>query len=172
MPGLTKYHPNPTITIATYLLDHTPSVTALIEARQRGVDIRVVLDNDIDNRNSRRLISALNGDNIHDTDGDGKADSKPKTGPCGRKLRKKGDKRLDTELSRRSVVEQDTEPVLMTRAQARASLNQPITASRTWGKDGSYVKICDGGCRNAGSGGNMHSSSTCSPRPARPATWS
>ncbi len=158
VPGPTKYHPNPTITIATYLMDHTASVTAMIEACQRGVDIRVVLDDDIVNRNSRRLISALNGDNIHDTDGDGKADSKPKTGPCGRKLRKKRDRDGDKRgwgYAQRQLVDED--PVLMSRTQARASLDQPITASRTWGKDGSYVKVCDGGCRNAGSGGNMHS---------------
>ena len=61
-----KGQPRQAITIATYLMDHTPSVTALINACRRGVKVRVLLDVGIANRNSRRLIRTLNGDNVRD----------------------------------------------------------------------------------------------------------
>ena len=143
----TKNFPDPTITIATHLLDHTTSVNALINACKRGIGIRVVLDGDIVNRNSRRLISALNGDNVRDTDGDGRPDTEPRTGRCGtKKHHAKGARGRTT-----------TAPTLMSRREARLSLDTPTGASKTWGRDKSYVKRCAGSCRNAGTGGNMHS---------------
>ena len=68
-----------TIHITRFLLDHTWTVTELIEACRRGVAVRVILDQDIQNWNSRRLIAALNGDNLRR----GEA-TKPKRGPCNR----------------------------------------------------------------------------------------
>jgi phosphatidylserine/phosphatidylglycerophosphate/cardiolipin synthase-like enzyme len=47
-----------------YLMDHRPTVDALIAARNRGVQVRVVLDNDhANNAMTQRLARALNGDN-------------------------------------------------------------------------------------------------------------
>jgi PLD-like domain len=148
VPKRSKRHPEPTIAIATHLLDRTTSVTAIINACKRGVGVRVVLDNDIINRNSRRLISALNGDNVTDRNNDGKPDRKPRTGKCGRP--RGGDNRI----SSRGVVGGTQ---LLSRRAARASLDVPTEASFTWGRDRSYVKRCKGSCRNAGKGGNMHS---------------
>ena len=71
-PGKVKGQTRQSITIATYLMDHTPSVTALISACRRGVKVRVLLDVGISNRNSRRLIRTLNGDNVRDADHDGR----------------------------------------------------------------------------------------------------
>ena len=42
----------------------------------------MIIDQDINNHNSRRLISALNGDNVRDHNHDGKPDRKAKRGPC------------------------------------------------------------------------------------------
>ena len=72
--GPTKRYPSPTIHIATFLLDRTPSVDALVKACRRGISVRVILDRDIDNRNSRRLIRVLNSDNVRDRNGDGNAE--------------------------------------------------------------------------------------------------
>ena len=138
----TKRHPDPVILVSTYLLDHTGSVDALIGACRRGVAVRVILDEDIDNRNSRRLIQALNGDNVKDEDGDGVADRPPKRRKCNRPLKTDGGRVMADET-------------LITTEQARASLRAVTQDSVTWGKDGSYAKKCDGSCR--GRGGNMHS---------------
>lgn len=143
----TKNFPDPTITIATHLLDHTTSVTALINACKRGIGVRVVLDGDIVTRTSRRLISALNGDNVRDTNNDGKPDTAPRTGRCGTP------KRHSKVASGRVT----TQPAVLSRSQAKLSLDQPTGAAKSWGKDKSYVKRCEGSCRNAGTGGNMHS---------------
>lgn len=140
-PGPSTRHPNPTILISTYLLDRKPSVDALVGACRRGVSVRVIMDEDIDNRNSKRLIKVLNADNVPDEDGDGVADERPKSGPCDSALRGT-ERRL-----------QDTGP--LTNRQARASLKVPTEDSVTWGGDKSYAKKCNGSCR--GRGGNMHS---------------
>lgn len=131
--------PLPIILISTYLLDRSESVDALIRACRRGVSVRVILDEDIDNRNSKRLIRVLNGDNVPDADGDGVADRRPTAGKCNRKL------------AGRSVVPRTS----LTDAQALSSVSVPTEESVTWGKDRSYVKKCEGSCR--GAGGNMHS---------------
>lgn len=169
-------HPHPTIMVTSYLLDRAASVDALISACRRHVHVRVILDEDIENRNSRRLIKALNADNVKDLDGDGKADTKPTAGPCNRKLRTKKVSATDSERSMLSSPGQpdgsgdgtqdgkdDQLPYFpnqfrkpsMSIAAARASVVAPGHSEVSWGKDGSYVKRCDGSCR--GAGGNMHS---------------
>lgn len=144
--GPTEKYPNPTIFISTYLLDHTASVSALVRACRRGISVRVILDRDIDNRNSRRLIRTLNGDNVRDRNGDGKADSKPDRGRCNRPL-KRG------KSSGSMAGPGASKP--MTREQVLRSVERVSKAAVTWGKDRSYVKRCKGSCR--GAGGNMHS---------------
>ena len=136
--GPTKRYPKPVILISTYLLDRTRSVDALVAACRRGVSVRVILDEDIVNRNSKRLIRVLNGDNVRDRNDDGVPDSKPDSGRCNRPL-KKGRTHVGP----------------LTDQEARRSVRLPTEASVTWGKDASYVKRCDGSCR--GKGGNMHS---------------
>lgn len=144
--GPTKRYPHPTIHISTYLLDHNGSVTALVRACRRGISVRVILDRDIDNRNSRRLIRVLNSDNVRDRNGDGKADSKPRRGPCDSRLKRKG---------RGSAHMVGPGGGQLSQEQVRRSVKRPTTAAVTWGKDRSYVKRCRGSCR--GAGGNMHS---------------
>jgi phosphatidylserine/phosphatidylglycerophosphate/cardiolipin synthase-like enzyme len=140
--GPTKRYPNPTIFISTYLLDRKPSVDALVRACRRGVSVRVILDRDIDNRNSRRLIRTLNSDNVRDRNGDGKPDSKPRRGRCNRPLKGKAGRMAGP-------------ATMLTREQVLKSVSRPTKAAVTWGKDRSYVKRCNGSCR--GAGGNMHS---------------
>jgi len=135
----TAADPHPVILISSYLLDRSQSVDALIGACRREVSVRVILDEDIDNRNSKRLIGALNADNVAPADGDA-LPPEPRSGPCGRPL-----------PGERSATH--TKP--LTDAQARASVALPTDAAATWGTDESYVKKCDGSCR--GAGGNMHS---------------
>lgn len=134
----TSGDPRPAIHIATYLLDYKPGVDAMIDACKRGDSVRVILDEDIDTRISKRLIKALNSDNVKDEDGDGTPDNKPKSGPCGRAL------------NNRTAA--DDKP--LTDRQARLSVAAPTEDSVTWGGDHSYVKKCQGSCR--GAGGNMH----------------
>jgi phosphatidylserine/phosphatidylglycerophosphate/cardiolipin synthase-like enzyme len=140
-PGYRTGKPRPTILISTYLLDRKPSIDALIGACQRGVSVRVILDEDINNRNSKRLIKALNADNVPDRDGDGAPDRKPRAGACDKPLRGQA-RRVG-----------DMRP--LTNREALASLKVPTEDSITWGGDKSYAKKCSGSCR--GRGGNMHS---------------
>lgn len=137
--------PNPVILITSFLMDRRDSVDALIGACQRGVSVRVILDDAIDNRNSRRLVQALNADNVDDADDDGVADAPARSGPCNSAL-------------------EPTEPAPRARAAAkepwgerrlRRSLEVPTADSVTWGADRSYVTQCQGSCR--GAGGHMHS---------------
>lgn len=144
----TKKVPHPEIHISTYLMDHTPTVDAMIAACRRGVQIRVILDEDIDNMNSRRLITTLNADNVRRKKGGGF--TSPRAGKCNRPLR--GDSGDGPGLPRKS--EDESGIPLMTARQARQSVQVPSGDSKTWGKDGSYVKKCNGSCR--GLGGNMH----------------
>jgi hypothetical protein len=140
----TAEDPRPVILVSTYLLDRNQSVDALVDACRRGVAVRVILDEDIDNRNSRRLITMLNGDNVPDRNGDGVPDRKPRARKCNRPLRHQG---------HRAAVVPHTN--LLSLDAARRSVERPTKDSVTWGKDGSYVKVCNGSCR--GAGGNMHS---------------
>jgi hypothetical protein len=127
-----------TVHISTYLLDRSPAVDAMIKACRRGVAVRVILDEDIVNKNSKRLIKALNADNVRLNDSK-RGHSVPKAGRCNRPLPGQRTADLDRPL---------------TDAQARASVDAQMEDSVTWGKDGSYVKRCNGSCR--GAGGNMH----------------
>lgn len=148
-----KKDPRPIILLTSFLFDRTATVDAAIAACRRGVSVRIILDEDGRgdedyngiNKIQRRLISVLNGDNVTDKNHDGKADSRPRTGKCGR-TSSGGTGRLTTSGSG---------VVMMSKTQAAASLTVPNSASVTWGKDRSYVKRCSGSCR--GSGGNMHS---------------
>lgn len=128
-----------TILISTYLLDRSRSVDRLVSACRRGVSVRVIMDADIDNRNSKRLIQTLNGDNVPDRDDNGEPDRKPRAGDCNSKLRNKA----------------APERELLTDAEAERSLRVATEDSITWGGDRSYAKKCAGACR--GGGGNMHS---------------
>ena len=125
-----------TIVIATYLFDRPTSVDALIHACKRGVSVRVILDGHIDNRQSRRLVAALNGDNIH-RDGHG-GFTQPRTWKCGRDFPNPA---------------KQARP--LNRQQTLASLDDPTAADVTWGTDQSYVKKCHNSCR--GTGASMHS---------------
>jgi len=51
------------ILISTYLMDRRQSADALVAARKRGVSVQVVLDDEIDTGQSRRLQRVLNRDN-------------------------------------------------------------------------------------------------------------
>ncbi len=91
----TKRHPRPRIHISTYLMDRSISTAKLIAACRRGVSVRVIMDEEIASRPSRRLMAVLNADNVRDRNNDGRADTKPKRGPCDTKLKKKKDKKKD-----------------------------------------------------------------------------
>ncbi len=145
----TRKNRHPVIHISTYLLDRSPSVTALIKACRRGVQVRVILDEDIDNWNSRRLITALNADNVRDRNRDGHADTDPRAGRCNRPLR------ADSGGLRVQPDADNTQLDVFTPREALRSVEAPKRDSVTWGRDGSYVKVCEGSCR--GKGGNMHS---------------
>ena len=135
--GPTAAYPDPTIHVSTYLLDRRQSVDAMIAACRRGVAVRVILDRDVVNRQSKRLIKVLSGDDVkRRADG---TYTRPRSGPCNRPL--PGQRRVDTGP--------------LTDAEALARVAAPTAASPTWGGDGSYVKRCKGSCR--GGGGNMHS---------------
>lgn len=147
----TRRHRQPVIHISTYLLDRPTTVKTLIAACRRGVQVRVLLDEDIASRPSRKLITALNADNVRDRNRDGRADSDPRAGRCNRPLRADhGGLRVLP-----GAESDDTELELFTPRQAVRSIQAPSGRKVTWGKDGSYVKKCEGSCR--GKGGNMHS---------------
>ncbi len=139
--------PGATILISTYLLDRDTSVDHLIDACRRGIAVRVILDENIENKNSRRLIATLNGDNPpdrnkdgipDDSNGDGSPDS-PRTGECGVG----------------NPVGPATTSDPLTGEETTDSLSVPTEDRVTWGADRSYAKKCDGSCR--GGSGHMHS---------------
>ncbi len=149
----TRKHPHPVIHVSTFLLDWTPAVTALIDACRRGVQVRVLLDEDIESWNARRLITALNADNVRDRNGDGRRDRDPRAGRCNRRLRSdSGGLRVKPGVKPAS---RDSQLEVFTPREALRSIAAPARDSVTWGRDGSYVKVCEGSCR--GKGGNMHS---------------
>ncbi len=150
----TKKDPKPFILISTFLMDRKKTTDALIGACKRGVSVRVIFDEDIASRPSRRLITTLNADNVKDRNGDGKPDHKPRRGPCNRKRHK-------VDAQGKVVRDKTGDPVmvqprkLMSTKAALRSVKKPRSTPVTWGKDRSYVKKCSGSCR--GAGGNMHS---------------
>ena len=137
----TAADPKPIIFVTTFLLDRTASVDAMISACRRGVSVRVILDHDIVNRNSKRLIRTLNADNVRDANHDGEPDRAPRARPCNRRP-----------AHHRASADGGG---VFTDADALRSASAPTDAWVTWGKDRSYVKRCEGSCR--GGGGNMHS---------------
>ncbi len=152
----TAQDPNPTILISSYLLDRAESVDALIGACKRGVSVRVILDEGINTRTSKRLIQALNADNVKDEDGDGIGDGPPRRGRCDRPLPPTDPTdppAPEAPRSGRTAEVPEAEP--WSTARARGSVALPTEDSVTWGGDRSYVKKCEGSCR--GGGGHMHS---------------
>ncbi len=149
VPAHQKGKPRQVIHLTTYLLDHTSTVTSLIKACRRGVAVRVILDEEIQNRNARRLITTLNADNVRDRNRDGKADSKPRARPCNRPLNRTS--RQDT--SERTLLGVSDDALLSMR-RTITSVDAPLKDSVTWGRDRSYVKRCTPSCRSGR--GNMH----------------
>ncbi len=149
--GLAK----PEMLITSYLLDRKPSIDAMIAACRRGVSVRVIIDKGIESKGSKRLISALNGDNWMDRNGDGDnvdPGDQPQTGPCG-----EGDPVAKARKSslQDPIVEGDGEPLQkLSDEAARASVSAELTTDAKWGGDQSYVTKCKGACR--GRKGRMH----------------
>ncbi|MFT4010985.1 MAG: phospholipase D-like domain-containing protein [Nocardioidaceae bacterium] len=143
----TKANPYPTITIAAFLFDRVQSANALIAACKRGVGVRLILDRAVENRTQRRLFKALNADNVKKRK-NGKW-SKPKSGPCGTKLKKKKKKKKSgaNRVNARGV------PAIIPPTSIK---NVPKGESPKWGGDRSYAMKCSGSCRGV-STGNMHS---------------
>ncbi len=141
----TRRDPHPQLIIAAYLFDRSESADAIIGACRRGVSVRVIIDRRVRSTPFRRIVTALNADNVRDRNHDGIADRDPRAGRCNRPLR------ADTGGLRthRGIP-------LMSARQVRASLRRPTGNPVTWGTDGSYVLKCAGSCRGR-SGTNMHS---------------
>ena len=144
----TKADPHPQLIIAAYLFDRPSSADAIIGACKRGVSVRVIIDDEVASKPFRRIVTALNADNVRDRDHNGTADTDAKAGRCNRPLpadtgglRTKADGRVGIPL--------------MTPKQVHQSLKEPSGANVTWGKDGSYVLKCSGACRG-GPEANMH----------------
>ncbi len=149
--------PRPVILITSYLWKHGPSTESLIEACKRGVDVRVILDGAIDNRLSRKLVTALTSDQWVDRNGDGK-DDPPRTGACGQ-----GDPVLPAEKPQPDQPRETTPPdagaeqldtPLLSERQAERVIQADADTPADWGPDGSYVVQCQNSCR--GGPGNMH----------------
>ena len=73
----TRKDPHPVILVTGYLFDRKNSADALIDACRRGVSVRVIIDRDVASSPSRKLITALNADNVRDRDRNGIADNDP-----------------------------------------------------------------------------------------------
>jgi hypothetical protein len=142
----TRRDPHPELIIAAYLFDREHSADAIIGACRRGVAVRVIIDRDVDGRPFRRIVTALNADNVRDADRNGIADNDPRAGRCNRALpadhgglRQKNGDAIPT----------------MTARQVSRSISEPTGSDVTWGRDGSYVLKCSGSCRGAAEA-NMH----------------
>ena len=158
-----------TILISTFLLDRKRTVDALVRACRRGVSVRVLLDQDIMSRPSKRLIKTLNSDNVTDRNGDGKPDRPPRTGPCdtkkhhhhkhghGKDKNGKNGKHGKGEHGHKvgHTSGHDKGKDVFTDVQAERSIRHTMRKPLTWGRDRSYVKKCQASCR--GIRGNMHS---------------
>lgn len=137
--------PHPKLIIAAYLFDRKLSADAIIGACRRGVSVRVIIDREVASKPFRRIVTALNADNVRDFNKDGLADTDPRAGRCNRPLpADQGGLRQ----KRRGIP-------LMTSREVSQSLREPTGRSVTWGKDGSYVLQCSGSCRG-GDEANMH----------------
>ncbi len=142
----TPQDPHPIILVTGFLFDRQLSATTLINACRRGVSVRVIIDRAVVARPLRRLVTALNADNVRDRNRDGIADNDPRAGRCNRAL--PGD--------HGGLRQRDPGVPLMTPRETRQSLRQPTARQVTWGTDGSYVLRCSGSCRGAPDA-NMHS---------------
>jgi phosphatidylserine/phosphatidylglycerophosphate/cardiolipin synthase-like enzyme len=143
----TKRDPHPQLIIAAYLFDRKKSADALIGACRRGVNVRVIIDRAVVSHPLRRIVTALNADNVRDSNHDGVADTDPRAGRCNRPLpAEQGG--LRTKTRRHGIP-------LMDGREMRASLKEPTGRDVTWGRDGSYVLQCSGSCRG-GDEANMH----------------
>ena len=105
--------------------------------------VRVIIDKHVGSRPFRRIVTALNADNVRDRNDDGEPDRPPRAGRCNRPLHHKAG-----EGDNRGIP-------LMTARQVRQSLLEPKRTPVQWGKDGSYVWKCSGSCRGARTA-NMH----------------
>ena len=135
--------PHPQLLIAAYLFDRQASANALIGACRRGVSVRVIIDSHVVSRPFRRIVTALNADNVPDANHDGVPDHRPRSGPCNRPLHRKADPGTGHGIP------------LMSAREVRQSLREPKGTPVQWGKDGSYVLKCSGSCRGAPDA-NMH----------------
>lgn len=138
--------PHPIILVTGFLFDRHASATTLINACRRGVSVRVIIDRAVVARPLRRLVTALNADNVRDRDRDGIPDSDPRAGRCNRAL----------PAEQGGLRQRDQGIPLMSPRETRRSLRQPNARQITWGADGSYVLRCSGSCRGAPDA-NMHS---------------
>ena len=82
----TPQDPHPIILVTGFLFDRKTSATTLINACRRGVSVRVIIDRAVVARPLRRLVTALNADNVRDRNRDGIADNDPRAGRCNRAL--------------------------------------------------------------------------------------
>jgi len=137
--------PHPKLIIAAYLFDRKKSAEAIIGACRRGVSVRVIIDREVVSKPFRRIVTALNADNVRDADHNGIADNDPRAGRCNRPLPPEHD----------GLRTRGTGIPLMTPRQTRVSLREPTGSDVTWGRDGSYVLQCSGSCRG-GAEANMH----------------
>ncbi len=135
--------PHPQLLIAAFLFDRNSSADAIIGACRRGVSVRVIIDKHVGSRPFRRIVTALNADNVRDRNHDGVPDRPPRAGRCNRPLHRKAG-----EGSGHGIP-------LMTAREVRKSLLEPKGTPVQWGKDGSYVLKCSGSCRGAPDA-NMH----------------
>ena len=67
----TKKDPHPKLIIAAYLFDRPSSADAIIGACKRGVSVRVIIDDEVASKPFRRIVTALNADNVRDRDHNG-----------------------------------------------------------------------------------------------------
>jgi phosphatidylserine/phosphatidylglycerophosphate/cardiolipin synthase-like enzyme len=147
----TSSAPQPRILIAAYFFDQMSSADALIAACKRGVSVRVVLDGKVANPAARKLVTALNGDNVKD------ASTPPKRGKCNSQLPGAGVARSAEGPIDEVTKTADPDQLLTSQAAQRSVLKDADTPVQ-WGADRSYVKKCEGTCRGGSTGqANMHS---------------
>ncbi len=142
----TKRDPHPKLILAAYLFDRPSSADAIIGACRRGVSVRVIIDDEVASSPFRKIVTALNADNVSDRNHDGIPDRDPRAGRCNRPLPS------DTGGLRQRGYAIPT----MTPREVHRSLREPTGKDVTWGGDGSYVLKCSGACRG-GPEANMHS---------------
>jgi phosphatidylserine/phosphatidylglycerophosphate/cardiolipin synthase-like enzyme len=144
----TRRDPRPIILVTGYLFDRPKSADALIAACRRGVSVRVIIDREVASAPARKLITALNADNVRDRDRNGVADNDPRAGRCNRIL-------PADQGGLRQRADGNAIPTMSARV-ANRSIKEPTGRDVTWGRDGSYVLKCSGSCRG-GAEANMHS---------------